>query len=132
MTETVLGLKKLQKRLRKMEPKLRKKLTRKAIRKAGKVVHEAAKERVPKESGDLKKSIKLRALKRSRKNKHRVGVRVISGGRFFQGEYYYGGHVEYGTSDTAAEPYMRPARDNHKDQVLLVFRTEASKLIREL
>lgn len=34
------------------------------------------------------------------------------------GQLYYATHVEFGTIDTPAQPYMRPAWDAGKDQAL--------------
>jgi len=58
--------------------------------------------------GTLKKSIKVRAMKRSRKG---VGIRVSD---YYAGIAYYGAFQEYGTKRQKAKPYLRPAFDKNK------------------
>jgi HK97 gp10 family phage protein len=119
--------------LNRLEPKLKAKIGRKAARKVAKeTVYKTAREKVPVKSGDLKKSIKVRALKRSRKNKHKVGARVVTGPGFFKGEQYYGGFVEYGTRRMAAQPFMRPAAIENRKRVPRMLRAEIKKLLRAL
>ena len=59
--------------------------------------------------GTLKKSIKVRAMKRSRKG---VGIRVSD---YYSGIAYYGAFQEYGTKHQKATPYLRPAFDKNKN-----------------
>lgn len=68
---------------------------RKASRVALKPVAEAAKQGAPRRRGALGRSIKVRAIKRSRS---RVGARVTTGkdASQFKGKTFYGGFQEYG------------------------------------
>jgi len=59
--------------------------------------------------GTLRKTIKVRSMKRSRKG---VGVRVSD---YYTGAGYYGAFQEYGTKRQKAQPYLRPAFDKNKD-----------------
>ena len=129
MTFKLTGVKELDNALRQFEPKLVKKIARKVVRKAAKPVQESAQRRVRVKTGRLKRSIKVRALKRSRKNKHRVGVRVITGEGFFQGSTFYGGFIEYGTKNMRKKPFMRPAMDENHETVRRVFQSEIAALI---
>lgn len=58
--------------------------------------------------GQLRDSLKLRAMK---SKKGRIGVMVQTKDGDFQGDTFYGAFIEYGTSKMAAKPYMRPAFD---------------------
>ncbi len=131
MAVQITGDKQLEKVFDQFEVNLRKKIARKAIRKAAKPVRDTAIARAPVDTGLLKKSIKVRAMKRSRKNKHTVAVRVVTGEGFFKGEAFYGGFLEYGTTRMRARPFMRPAHDENKNTVRQVFQTEIAALVIE-
>lgn len=125
------GDKKLDRMLREFEPKLAKKIIRRTLRKAAKPVLETARQHAPVLTGALKRSLKVRAMKRSRRNKNKYGVRVITGDDFFKGEQFYGAFIEFGTSRIEAKPYLRPAYDNNKTSVRDVFRREIKKEIEQ-
>ncbi len=129
---TLTGDKALDRRLKKMEPKLAKSLQRKAVRKAAKPVLETAKDEVPKDTRDLERSLKIRALKRSRRNRGVVGVRVVTGDQFFTGDTFYGGFLEYGTQDIIPFGFMRAANDQNRDTVRNIFKSELRTLVNQL
>jgi HK97 gp10 family phage protein len=108
-----------------------------AIRKASRValrpVAEQAKSNAPRKSGRLGRSIKVKAIRRSRS---RVGARVTSSGtdHQFKGRTFYGGFQEYGWKSgrrtrnadfgvsrrkrrTAAQSAAATARDSARRQV---------------
>lgn len=73
---------------------LRNKIIRQELRKAAKLtILPTAKARMPVRTGLLRKSLKIRAIKRSRVNS---GVRVALSSKDFTGETFYGGFIEYG------------------------------------
>ena len=86
---------------------------------------------VPVDKGALRRSLKIRALKRSRKNKHTVGVRVVTGEDFFKGEQFYGAFLEFGTALISARPFLRPAHDRNKGTVKSIFQQQIRKIISE-
>lgn len=87
-------LKAISRSLRQLEPKLQKKIIREEARRAAKAhLLPQAKSAVPVDSGTYRKSIKVRAIKRSRKA---VGVQVSAGVKGFTGDAFYGGFLEYG------------------------------------
>lgn len=108
---TITGDKALDRKLATMDQKLETKLLRKAVRIVAKDVADTAKRLVPVDSGRLRRSIKVRAAKRSRRNRGVVKVRVTTGqqDKLFVGEAFYGGMVEFGTSKMEAQPFLRPA-----------------------
>lgn len=81
--------------LRGLEKKHAKAVVRKASRKAAKPIVAAARANAPVKTGALRKSIKVRAIKRSRS---RIGVRIGTSGHesAFVGKQFYGAFQEYG------------------------------------
>jgi HK97 gp10 family phage protein len=125
----VIGAPELKAVLAALEPKVAKKLTRQAMRKAQKIVLADAKRLVPVDTGQLKKSLSIRALKRSRS---RFGVSVQTKEGLFKGEQFYGGFIELGTKKMQARPYLRPALYDNEARVREVFAGSLRELIREL
>lgn len=84
----------LLKALKQFPGKVQRKILVQESRKAAKTyLLGQAKNAVPKQTGALRKSIKVRALKRSRV---RVGVRIGMAEKDFTGETFYGSFLEYG------------------------------------
>lgn len=83
----------LNKALAALGQKLAMKLERKALRQVSKPVLADAKANCPVDSGDLKRSLKLRSMRRSRT---RIGLQVATGKKWFSGSTYYGAFVELG------------------------------------
>jgi len=105
---TFKGAKELEAALVGMEPKLAKKVFRQAMRKAAAPVLARAKQLVPTLTGRLKKSLRVRAMK---KRRHQYGIFVGTSEAWFTGDQFYAGMVEFGTATTKAQPFMRPAFD---------------------
>lgn len=153
MARTVVSLhgdKELIRTLRGLETKLQNKALRTASRKAGKVVATAAKGNAPVDSGQLKRAIKVRAIKRQR---NRVGVTVGSSKADYTGEQFYLSFVELGhrigkrkshkkqtdeqkAKDTRPfvepQPFLKPALENNKAQVETVFVSEIRNQINSM
>jgi HK97 gp10 family phage protein len=129
---TMTGLPGVDRALRQFEPKTREKIEKQAARTAAKVVQKRAQQHAPVDEGDLRKSIKVRALKRSRKNR-KVGVRVVTSAsdNLFQGKQFYGGFLEYGTAYIAPRPFMRRAATETRAEVYQIFRQQVARIIRE-
>ena len=74
-------------------------ILRKATRKTTKPVQASARAWAPHDTGDLEASIRVRALKRSRKNKDIVGSRVVTSqyDSLYKGDQFYGAFQEFGT-----------------------------------
>lgn len=118
--------------------KLQRKAFRTASRRAGKIYAEAAKARAPVDTGQLRRSIKVRALKRSRTA---VGVTVGTSKKDYTGDQFYAAFIEYGhklgkrkrggnagdsdnRKQVPAKPFMRPAFDASAAQLQQVFISE--------
>lgn len=99
---TITGDKKLTRKLEQFEAKVAKKIVRKAMREAMRPMHAAVKGNMPVgETGGMKRSVKLRALKRSRRG-FGIEVHVESPGV---------GAVEFGTVDQPPQAPTRRAFD---------------------
>lgn len=86
--------KRLLTRLNLLPAKISRKILREESRKSAKdILLPEAKRVVPKQTGALKKSIKVRALKRSQL---RTGVRIGYSAKDFTGDTFYGSFLEYG------------------------------------
>lgn len=93
-----------------------------AARLGARFVQKKAKEKAPvsedgshgKPKGFLKKNIKIKAEKSKTKGKkvYKVGV---------GGDAWYGVFPEYGTKKTRAQPYLRPALDNHREEITRII-----------
>ena len=97
-----------------IEPKVRKKGFVKAARAALKPMHQNVRRKIPKSknkdprqpdgSGTMRKSIKLRTRKRSRRS---AGMQVISRGDFYKGPHFYYAFHEFGYHIGKREGWMR-------------------------
>ena len=116
---------KLNAKLWELETKESKKGAKRATREAAKVVLRYAKSNVPVDSGALKKSLKVKAMKRSRKRKDQVGSSVITGidtMKAFVGDQFYGQFIEFGWtlrdgSEEPPRPFLRPALWDNKVEI---------------
>lgn len=98
--------------LAKLQPKLSRKILREESRKTAKsVLLPVAKQNTPKDTGLMRKSIKIVSIKRSRVA---VGVRLAMSSKKFPGDrLFYGGFLEYGipatNKKTGKQQRARPA-----------------------
>jgi HK97 gp10 family phage protein len=143
------GAKELDKALSVFIPKIQNKILRKASRESGKIVAIDAKANAPegdeadydywgkeRSPGELKRSLKVRALPRSRTT---LGVAIGSSEGMFTGDTFYGGFIEfgwkhanrYGHSGTKvdAKPFLRPALYDNANEVNHIFQTVAKQEI---
>lgn len=124
----ITGVEEIDRKLSRFEQSVQKKAIRKATREASKVILEEAKTLVPVDTGALRKSLRVRSLKRSRVKQ---GHQVQTGEGFFKGETFYGGFVEYGTKRMAAREYLRRAMNSKEAETIQKFRTELGVAIDE-
>lgn len=120
----LLGEKSMRRAFERLEPTARKRVFRKAVRKGLKKMLQRAKAFVPKVSGDLLRSLKVRAIRRSRV---RLGLQLVAGGDRAPHAF----HVETGTRNRAASPFLRPAFDAEKEQLVTDITTELNRAIDE-
>jgi len=86
------------------------------LEKAGEVVADRARQNVPVQTGTLKDSIRVTRLKGDPK----LNIRVYAGNRK-KGGAFYAHMVEYGTVKMRARPYLRPALNAAKGQIMNIM-----------
>lgn len=104
----VEGFKEITKALSVLEVNIQKKVLRSAMRKNLKPLLAESKKNAPKVSGDLRKSLRLKAGKRK---KHKFSINVMVGKKNFVGKTFYGAMVELGTKKMKARHFMKAAFD---------------------
>ena len=127
ITIELQGVEELRRKLLSLEPRIAKKVLRKALRAGAKIIHARAKQNIPTGgSGVLARSIKVRAMKRTRKQ--RIGVAVETREGWYKGEAFYGAFVEFGHKQGSrklgdarkqieGKHYIEKAADQTKDAV---------------
>jgi HK97 gp10 family phage protein len=109
---SVRGDKEIMKKLKRLERKDAKKVIVRSARAAMRPVMQAAKKGAPVgETGNLRKSIKMRALKRNRRGN--IGVRVAISDRWFVGPMFYGAFQEFGWHIGKRDNKLRTSRQWH-------------------
>ncbi|MBI1347242.1 hypothetical protein GC163_13255 [bacterium] len=111
----IRGLNRVLKQLRNLEPKLSKKVLRKALREGAKVVQKEAKSTIPKVSGTTRKSLKVRAGKRS---KHTIRFKMVTAFPKSDADAFYYSFVELGTQYIRRRNYLKEATDRKRHEVL--------------
>lgn len=139
----VTGDERINRALKKISGKEAKGLMRKSMRPALKPVLQEAKSNAPSDTGQLKKNIKIKAMKRSRSS---FGMRV-SMGRPGQkdntGKAFYGAFLELGTQDRATQSganrgtikrrdFIRNAYKTKQDHAYRIYRTLVTRGIRRI
>lgn len=117
------GDKELLKRLEGLKGTKIRSLFNKASRKGNKLIQKEIKKMSPRLSGKLKKSVRIRALKRSRV---RAGTQVII--RFKEGKYY-GAFVNYGTKHQKGQRFINNAAERVGQKAVDVTAKELARLI---
>jgi HK97 gp10 family phage protein len=115
------GLKALQTALQELPKATGRNVMQRTLIKAAKPIEAAAIAKVPVATGQLKESITTSTrLTRRQRGQHQKRSLV----EVFVGSSSIGTLVEYGTHDTAPQPFMRPAFDGNKQQALNIIKTE--------
>lgn len=123
----VQGLKELNDALEKLPDKLQKRAVSNAMAAGAREIRNEAKRLVPVEEGTLKenivvsKTVKIKGQRKSLKGSAVVGLRNEA--------RYYGHLIEFGKSNTAPQPFLRPAFDNANKKALQII---GQKLGREI
>lgn len=113
----VAGLRDLDAALNQFKPAKRRAIGRVALDNAGEITAKAARSLAPKDSGGLAESIDVSGtLSRAQKSEH---TKAAEQERFIGPDSRPQGHLrEFGSDGNAPEPFMRPAWDQTKGQVL--------------
>ena len=118
-----LGSREVVEALKRQSKKTQKATIRRALRVGAKTIADRARELAPVESGDLRASVKVRAMKRSRRY---IGAQVIIGMGLEGGRATF---TEFGTRRLRASRFTRRAVEERRDQVLSMV---SAQILREL
>jgi len=122
MTQTVFGIQEMNKILEDFAPKHANNLAKGVIHGLASEVVKEAKKRVPKNTGNLKKSIK--AKRRRGKPGKPISDVLVATGKAAKNDGFYWRFVEFGTGGKtaqAAQPFLTPAKNQvsaNLDEVL--------------
>ena len=122
------GLKELEAALKRLPPAVGKRFLRATLRKMGQPIAQDAKAKAPRDDGTLQDSIGVGTrLTRRQKSLHRKMFRNDKA----SAEVFVGAggvpqaHIkEFGSITNAAQPFLRPAWDAHKGQLVEQMKTE--------
>jgi len=123
---SLIGDKRLNRKLRRLPLKVQRKVVRQALREAGRPVLATAKRIVPVRTGNLRDGLKLRAIK-PRGGQFGVAIKTPTRedlGLPATGGGYYPAHIELGTRNTPAQPYLRPAMDQNRKKSIGILRRQ--------
>ena len=129
------GLKDLIKETDKLEAKVRRKVVGKAVQPAARILRKEARRRCPISNvdeahghlpGNLKKSITVKKVKRSKIGMYVVGPEVGPGAKY---DGFYGNFVERGTSKTKAHPFFQWAFEAKKKEMINSIGNELTKAL---
>lgn len=123
------GAEALAAKLRTLPTRVANKVIRQSLRAGTKIILAETIAKAPVASGLLKRTLKVRAMKRSR---NRIGVQVVTEGGFYKGKAFYGAFVELGhkagprklgdqPQEVAAKPFIKPAFDAVKERAANVI-----------
>jgi len=127
MTVQVEGLKELEAKLIKLGGVAGGKVLRQALMAAANPMVKSAKAKVPVDRGKLKSNIRKRS--KLGKGKSNTVAEVMMG---VTKKAWYGHLVEFGTINTPAQPFLRPAFDENKTKVVQLFRAQLEKRIKKV
>jgi HK97 gp10 family phage protein len=113
----ITGLKEINALLKELPEKAQERVIKSAVRSGAQVVRKEAKRLVPKDTGELERSIKVQAGRPRSKSKitFRVGFEKTPDGRSPSRRAHL---TEFGTSTQPAQPFMRPALDSKASEVI--------------
>ena len=123
----IIGLTELEDKLSNLDEKLGKALDE-ALNEIAEKIWDDAKGFAPVDTGSLRKSIRV-------EKKGKLEVQVIAGGGGVINprtgrEVDYAGYVEFGTSRMSPQPYMQPALEKNRDEILRVVKEKVLEVFR--
>jgi len=119
----VIGAEELAKVLSEFAPRIANNLSKAVVHGVAGEITKGAKSRVPKRTGNLKKSLKTK--RRRGKPGQPVSEVIADSGKSAKHDGFYWRFVEYGTqTGTPEQPFMRPARDEVFTNLPVIMRRQ--------
>jgi HK97 gp10 family phage protein len=110
---TIRGVSEVDRALRELGPTIGRKVIRQAVRAGLRPMLATAKQMAPRQTGQVRRAIKLRAAARRRRGVIRLVIQIGSGD--FKGKTFYGAFREYGTKRMEGAHFMERAFESGKD-----------------
>jgi HK97 gp10 family phage protein len=105
---------------------IQKNVLRGAVRAGAKPIVDEARALVPKDTGNLKKSIGIVSRKSKDRSKVKFSVTPRRGGKY---DGFYAHMIEFGTSKMQPQPFMRPAFEKQDNQSIEAAKEYIAKRI---
>ena len=122
----IAGFRELEDKLSNLDEKLKRALAE-ALKEIAEKIRDDAKDLVPVDTGSLRKSIRV-------EKEGELQVSVIAGGGGVINprtgrEVDYAGYVEFGTSRMSPQPYMQPALEKNRDEILKIVKRKILEVL---
>ena len=130
----ISGVAAIQKKFEALPAKMQRKLLRSAMTKAARIVAADAKARVPVDTGDLRKSIKVAGLAGGRGAglSARAGGKSAPIGKRVRATEPYAHIIEKGRKNAGAQPFLAPALESKENQVRELIKDDVARAITEM
>ena len=129
--KVVLNFREVRKRLEDLPKKIVSKVVRRAVYAGAAVMRDAAREKVPVDTGALRSAIVVRPkAKKGGEVSASVGIarkKFVKGKRAGRSPRRYAHLVEFGNPNAAPQPFLRPAMDTRIDEVIEATRKKMSE-----
>lgn len=128
------GLRELGERMKGLKEDVNTRIARAATAAGAVVIRNAAQQKVPVDTGNLKKNIIVKRLPKGESSLTSEHIVTVRQGKLTKKQKdkglqdaYYGKFVEYGTAKMPARPYMRPAFDQNKEKAVQAIKDRIEK-----
>lgn len=130
----VEGLKDLGDRMKGLTEQMNNRIARAATAAGAVVIRNAAQQKVPVLTGNLKKNIIVKRIPKGEASLTSEHIVTVRQGKLTKkqraaglGDAFYGRFVEYGTARMPAQPFLRPAYDQNKEKAVQAIKDRIEK-----
>jgi HK97 gp10 family phage protein len=134
VTVKVGGLRELGERMKGLSEDMNKRIARAATAAGAVVIRDAAKQKAPVLTGNLRKNIIVKRIPKGESPLTSEHIVTVRKGKLTKKQRaagledaFYGVFVEYGTAKTAAQPFLRPAYDQNKEKAVQAIKDRIAK-----
>lgn len=134
MTVKISGIPEIQKKFEALPAKMQRKLLRSAMTKVARIVVAEAKARVPVDTGELRKSIKVAGLAGGRGAglAARGGGKAAPIGKRVRATTPYAHIIEKGRKNAGAQPFLAPALESKESQIRELIKDDVVRSMQEM
>lgn len=134
VTVKVEGLRELGERMKGLSEDMNNRIARAATAAGAVVIRDAAKQKAPVRTGNLKKNIIVKRLPKGESSLTSEHIVTVRKGKLTKkqqasglNDAFYAQFVEYGTAKMPAQPFLRPAYDQNKEKAVQAIKDRISK-----